>query len=59
MLDRNTWNNLTVCKQMSSNSSSKNKVTDKTIQLQIIYIYIYIGLGTYKSKNAVKHWPVL
>ena len=29
MLDRNTCNHLTVCKQMSSNNSFKNKVTYK------------------------------
>ena len=29
MLDRNTWNNLTVSKKMTSTNLFKNKVTDK------------------------------
>ena len=29
MLDSDTWNHLTVCKQMSSNKLLKNKVTNK------------------------------
>ena len=29
MLNRNTWNQLTVCKQITYNESFKNKVTNK------------------------------
>ena len=29
MLDRNTWNHLTMCKQMSSNNLYKSKVINK------------------------------
>ena len=37
MLDNNTWNHLTVRKQMSSNKSYKNK-NSNNYSLKIIYI---------------------
>ena len=42
MLDSNTWNHLTVCKQMSS-GSFKNNVAYKIFAYKLYtYIYIYI-----------------
>ena len=59
MLDGNTWNHLTVCKQKSSNNSFKNKVTNKLFSYKsIIYIYIYNRIlykTTHKGWYAIKH----
>ena len=44
--DYNTWNHLTVYKQMSSKSFKIN-VTYKPVHLQILYIYIYIHIYIY------------
>ena len=45
VLDRNTWNHLTVCKQMSSFENNENNYSFKNhIYLVYIYIYIYILL---------------
>ena len=48
MLDRNTWNHLTVGKQMCSNKLFKNKTTNKLFAYEL-YIYIYIYMHIYKQ----------
>ena len=61
MLDWNTWNHLTVCKQMSANSF-KNKVTNKlfayksSTQIYIDKIWheiTYSGWFTIKPNNLI------
>ena len=44
MFDKNTWNHLTVYKQMNSNKSIKNKVTDKIFAYQS-FIHRYLILN--------------
>ena len=42
MLDRNTWNHLTVCKQMSSKNHFKIDIPANHLFTTHIHIYIYI-----------------
>ena len=57
VLDRNTWNNITVCKQMSSNHSFKNDVTYKLftsksyVWKQSLALNKPIGLICYKRST--------
>ena len=42
MLDRNTCNHLTVCKQMSYNNLFIDKATNKLFTYVYIYIYVCV-----------------
>ena len=53
----NTWNRLTVYKQMSFNSLKKNNVTYKLITYKLyLYLYIYIYKVS-KVGDLSRGWP--
>ena len=43
VFDRNTWNSIIVCKQMSYNYLFRNKFTNKVFTNKTLYIYIHIN----------------
>ena len=56
VLDNNTWNHLTVCKQISS-SSFKNNVTDKRFVYKSYMCISMIWLSiTHKGWYAIKYY---